>query len=71
MPKAEAGERGATHCRTTFEHKAAKAKAIASMTNPGAVARGVQTCMTACQGYLCTTAKYGIILGDTLKTECV
>ena len=36
-----------------------------------AVTRAVQTGMTRCQGYLCTTAKYGIILGDTLKTECV
>jgi hypothetical protein len=40
VPKAEAKERARTECPKTFEEPAKEAKATASKTNPGAVARG-------------------------------
>ena len=40
VSKTKASKRSATECRTTFDHKAHAAKATASKTNPGAVARG-------------------------------
>lgn len=40
VPKAEAKERARTECPKTFEEPAKEAKAAASKTNPGAVARG-------------------------------
>jgi len=40
IPKAEVKERAQTECRRTSRNPQAKAKAAASKTNPGAVARG-------------------------------
>ena len=40
IPKAEARERSAIECRTTFNHPGQTAKATAAKVNTGAVARG-------------------------------